>query len=290
MRNGKYAEACPKLADSKSLDPGAGTILNLAFCYEKLGKRARAWTEYQSAAVAARDADKPEWERAAKTRASMLESRLAWVVVHLARGADATDANGLDIRLDGAAFEVALLEHTTPVDPGTHDLQVSAAGRRPWSSTFEVDERQVPTIEIPPLEPLPAIPPAAAPVPAKTQAPVSAPIASQRGGLGPRGVAAIAMAGVGVAALGVAAGFGVAADATYRGAECDSAGCTPAGRLTQARGFDQAALATASATTGLSALTGAALLWWLAPPRSRTIRVEPTAGKAALGMALEGEW
>jgi hypothetical protein len=98
------------------------------------------------------------------------------------------------------------------------------------------------------------------------------------------------MSGFGVAALGVAAGFGLAADSTYRGAECDSAGCTPAGRLTQARGFDQAALATASATTGLSALTGAALLWWLAPPEHRAIQVEPTAGKAALGMSVEGEW
>src|SRR5271156_1769624 len=50
---GSFADACPKFADSERLDPSGGALLNLASCYEKLGRSATAWVTYREAASAA---------------------------------------------------------------------------------------------------------------------------------------------------------------------------------------------------------------------------------------------
>src|SRR5262245_8870421 len=70
---GDYAAACPKFAASQKLDPGVGTALNLADCYERMGRWASAWAEFRSAASAAHTVGAREREELAGGRAQALE-------------------------------------------------------------------------------------------------------------------------------------------------------------------------------------------------------------------------
>src|SRR5271166_3476943 len=73
MAAGKYAEACPKLAESNRIDPKLGTLMNLALCHEKAGKTASAWAEYVQAGEIAQRTGQKERAQVARDKAQALE-------------------------------------------------------------------------------------------------------------------------------------------------------------------------------------------------------------------------
>src|SRR5262245_57607372 len=81
MITGEYASACPKFAASQKLDPAVGTELNLADCYEKLGRTASAWAEFRSAASAAHTVGSKDREQLATDRAKALETKLSYLTI-----------------------------------------------------------------------------------------------------------------------------------------------------------------------------------------------------------------
>src|SRR5687767_13492271 len=72
----RYAEACPKFEESQRLDPGGGTLFQLATCHEFTGRTASAWAEFSEVALLAKQRNRPDIERAARERVSSLQPRL----------------------------------------------------------------------------------------------------------------------------------------------------------------------------------------------------------------------
>src|SRR5450432_3787567 len=83
----KFAEPCPKVAESYRLDPGLGTLLNLATCHESEGKPASAWAEFSDASSQARREGDSDRGQLAEDHMKALEPKLAHVSVGLAPGA-----------------------------------------------------------------------------------------------------------------------------------------------------------------------------------------------------------
>src|SRR5262249_46489062 len=118
LADGRAAEACPKLAESQRLNPGLGTMLNLADCYEKVGKTASAWGLFNDLqASARREGDTRGYEVEGARRAMLLEPKLSKLIVKVPPGGQVP---GLAVRRDGQVMGEGLMGSAVPVDPGDH--------------------------------------------------------------------------------------------------------------------------------------------------------------------------
>src|SRR5438552_1412384 len=109
---GIYAEACQKLADSQKLDPGVGTLLNLAQCYEKEGRTATAWATYHEAAAAARANGQMDREKRAARAADGLELNLPKLTLTVP---DAAADKGVEVTRNGTPVPQSLWGVSEPV-------------------------------------------------------------------------------------------------------------------------------------------------------------------------------
>jgi hypothetical protein len=177
----KFAEACPKFAESYKLDPGLGTLLNLAICHESEGKPATAWAEFSEASSRARREGDNDRAQLADEHVRALEPKLAHVSIALAPGAAVP---GLVIKFDSRDLASAALGLPIAVDPGKHVLEASAPGKETSTQTF--DTPSTPTrlaLTVPVLKDS-ASAPAAAAVPASVTPATAAPPEAPSSGSG----------------------------------------------------------------------------------------------------------
>ncbi len=149
MSTGRYRDACPKLVESQRLDPGGGTLLNIAVCHAAEGRLATALEDYARALeVALRDKRR---DRAQLARAGI--AKLAKEVPHVTIAPPPEPRpNGFELRLDDAPFPSAAWGTPIPLDPGPHTIVASAPDRSEWSATFELsprDEKVVTVADLP---------------------------------------------------------------------------------------------------------------------------------------------
>lgn len=148
MDSGKFAEACPKLEESQRLDPGMGTQFHLAYCYEKVGKTASAWSLYLEVAGAAKAVGQVERERVSRASAATLEKKLSRLIIQVPAPAD-----GIAIKRDNTDVSRVLWGTPVPIDPGEHIIVATAPNKKTWENKFTIGENaENKTVEVPAME------------------------------------------------------------------------------------------------------------------------------------------
>ena len=277
VREGRYAEGCEKLEQSRHLDPAPGTVINLADCYEKLGKVASAWLAFHEAAATAQRYGRAEWAEKARERASALEPN----VPHLTVAVD-EPAPGTTVRRAGVLVEESALGSPVPVNPGAYVIDAVAPGRRPWSTRLVVEAATRVVLHVPrlaeetsnALTPAPVVPCAPAPVTGSLQRTI-----------------ALGLAAVAVVPIGIGSYFGVRAISRNdsAGALCPTSACTdPTAISLTSQAHQNAVASNVSFIAGGVLLAAAAALFFTAPARvehpSVAVGVDGTTG------AIRASW
>jgi serine/threonine-protein kinase len=294
----RYADACPLLEESQRLDPGGGTLLNVALCHELQGRTATAWSDFQEALSLAEHDGRADRASAAQSHLRDLEPRLARLAIEVPPEARVP---GLTVRRDGAELAAASWNIAYPIDSGEHVVEAEAPGRSPWRGTIAIrDGATSQTVRVPVLEPLPPIPvspqqvdapamPAAVPPfttnsepqaqvqpaaqpPAPAESFVPSPRAWQR-------PLAIGVGVAGVIGLGVGTVFGLQASSQWNDAQpnCNGGTCrTPGAHQSWQDARSSASTATAAFVLGGLAVAGSVALWLTAP--TAPVRAGATPG------------
>lgn len=286
---GEHARACSKYAESHRLDPGVGVLFFLADCYEKTDRLAQAWATYREAARAAESRGQSERVTAARQRIEQLEARLARLKIQVDMS-----VSGVEVRLDDTVLRAAAMGTELRVDPGTHEVRVSAPNYEPHMVEVTLEAGGIRVLRIPGLSP------------SQPQAPPNSEVSTPRVQPGARGrdsepkqasswrqTSAWGLVGLGAVGVGVGSVLGVltirswdAASAHCSGSgtlECDSKGLR-AGRRADDYGF----WSTITFIAGGTALAAAVTLWLTEPKESNSpslvLRVAPGVA------ALQSQW
>jgi hypothetical protein len=110
---GQIDAGCEQLAESRRLEPAAGTLLRLADCRERQGRVASAWFHYREAISASYKRGLRDWAAHCEERANALEKRLPKIVLRVP-----VDAHPARIELNGVEVPASAWGHPWPVDPG----------------------------------------------------------------------------------------------------------------------------------------------------------------------------
>jgi len=287
---GRHPEACERLDASLAMLPRLGVRLNLADCLERIGRTASAWALFADAAAEAQRLADPR-EVFARERIAALEPRLTRLAIDVTAN---RELDGLEVRRDDAFVPAALHGIELPVDPGEHAVEVSAPGRRTWSTLVTVTADGATTrIHVPQLE---LIAPAAPPPPRAPRL-AATPIARVRAAPTSSHRRTLTWAATGIGAAGCTVGvvYGILAYVRWQGAKDACAdGFCPRDEHDDARvarGFGT--VSTVAFGVGGAALAASIALYLTDDERrSRdgALRVVPAASSSSLTLLLDGRF
>jgi hypothetical protein len=259
---GKVAEACPKLEESRRLDPLPGTLLNLAVCDEQAGRAASAVAQFREARALAQRDHRDDRVALIDQHLSALEGKVSGLVIVV--GPDA-DVPGLTVTFDGSPLGRPVWGTRIPIDPGEHAIEASAPNKKAWKGVAKVGPGgDVQTVKVSPLEDAPLTPapppepPSATMAAAPAPPPSPPPATSQTSGISARKRLALVSAGVGLVGIGVGSYFGALAISDHSKATCTSYPCDDSLNNQSGTAAD---ISTTTFAVGLVAVGLAAFLW-----------------------------
>ena len=139
---GRWSEALVKFELVVAIRAAPPALVALARAQEELGRLALAKRTYQRVLEEARATPTaPALLEKASAALSSLEARVPRVIVRIPGDDVAQLAQRSRIAIDGQP--VAVDPRGAEVDPGRHQVVVSAPGKAPFEATFVVDQRQV---------------------------------------------------------------------------------------------------------------------------------------------------
>ncbi len=264
--DGRVSEACAKFVESDRLDPGMGTKLSIADCYEREGKLAAAWALFTEIIPAAQQAKRKDREALAKSRVDALAPRLPKLTVIM----DGADAKTVEVVRDGVVIGAATLGVALPVDPGEHVVVARSLGFKTWSTTVTIKERETLEVKIPALEVEPAKEVEAAPPPPAPPPPLPPPVIPSTSALRTGSFISFGVGGVGLVTWAVLGGLSLQKKALADEA-CPQGTCHKPGDIEVWRdGRSLANGATVALGVGVAgAATGVILLWLDKRPKDR---------------------
>jgi hypothetical protein len=272
MSAGRFDEACPKFEASQRREPAPGTLIALGYCRERLGQLASARDAYVGVLqLAGNNADEAARVELARARAAALEARISTLTFVIPEGV--SKLAGFELRLNSLEVDRESWGAAVPLDQGVYTVEVSAPGRRRWSTTVALrneGDRQV--LVIPPLRDEPASAPrVAAAEPSPNRA---APVAAARDdGVSerPRTLTVVTWGLAIGSALSIGAGTAFALraksenDESNSGGHCTANGCDQEGLESRNDALSSARFATGLFVAG-GALAGTALTVYLLTP------------------------
>jgi tetratricopeptide (TPR) repeat protein len=289
----RWAEACPKFEASLRYDPVLGTRLNLATCYEHIGKLASAWGLYRESIELAEKVGDVKRRDYAQKQADALEPRLPKLVI----SAPANPPAGFVVKRDDLPVNAGELGVGLYVDPGAHVVTASAPGFEAFTQTVTLVEGKTETLAVPALAATLATPATDSSKPA---------IEGRVDAIGPgappswtRRYVAIGVGAAGVAALGVGLVFGARANSTYGEAEAlcgESLACSPAnfdeGKQLVHDARSSATISTVLVVGGGAAIVAGAVVLLTAPRKQEraTARMMPVIQDRGAGLAIIGRF
>lgn len=266
-----FALACPKLEEVVLLQPGKiGAILALARCYESDGKIASAWSRFKNVVEAAKVAGDAR-EAEAQKKVDELDKRLPRLTLVVGEALRAVP--GLSIKRDGVDVREPQWGLAIPLDAGVHRIEVTAPGKKAWTSEATLEEGRTITLDVPGLAPEQEAPPpaptASVQLPPVSTAPPDTGAPASFLGL-PGKTWGLVVGGAGVAGLlagGVAGGLALGQHDALAKA-CPNGRC-PAGKQGDVDAYEATGLASTIGFAAGGALVAAGAALWLFSPGRR---------------------